>query len=388
MRVFSTRRWVVRAALCVAALAVAALSSPTPAVAQFGGGGGGGGMGGGPGGGMPASMFGEKRKARDDEARGPSMSATDEPVAEIRIVGNKTIPTDQILNQLQTRVGRPFDPALVQRDVRKLYSRSWFLDVQPSYDKTAAGRVVIFKVIERPVIRYIQYLGNEGIRDKKLAKETGLKVGGSLDPEAVQEARRKIIDLYHRTGYNNVQVAHSRRCQADRPRHRVRHPRRHVPEDLGSQLRRQRIRQRPPAQNTDRIQAAADVALQGLRRSRTAGRRRDKLTAYYRAFGYFEAKIGEPIIEFDEKNKWVTVTFVIHEGPRYDVRGSPVHRQQDLRQYVAGDGAEAALRPAVRAGQDERRRGAAQGNLRQPGLCLCRHPGRADLPRGAGQARS
>src|SRR4029079_14250613 len=44
----------------------------------------------------------------------------------------------------------------------------------------------------------------------------------------------------------------------------------------------------------------------------------NKLTAYYRSFGYFDAKIGRQL-EFDEKNKWLTLRFVIHEGPRYQV---------------------------------------------------------------------
>src|SRR4029079_9271666 len=43
-----------------------------------------------------------------------------------------------------------------------------------------------------------------------------------------------------------------------------------------------------------------------------------KLTAYYRSFGYFDAKIGRQKL-FDEKNKWLTLRFVIHEGPRYQV---------------------------------------------------------------------
>ena len=176
---------------------------------------------------------------------GLSLSATDEPVAEIRIVGNKTIPTSQILNQLQTRVGRPFDPALVQRDVRKLTARGWFVDVQPTYEQTPNGRIVIFKVVERPIVRYVEYLGNDGIRDKKLAKETDLKVGGSVDPYAVEEARRKIIDLYHRNGFNNVASHHPGRQQADRPGHRVRDQRRHRPKDLEGRVRRQRVRQRP-----------------------------------------------------------------------------------------------------------------------------------------------
>ena len=149
-------------------------------------------------------MFGKKKDSRPTS--GPSLSATDEPVADIRIVGNSTIPTSKIMNELQTRIGRPFDPALVQKDIRKLASRGWFVDVQPTYEQAPNGRIVIFKVVERPIVRYVEYLGNEGVRTKKLAKEVDLKVGGPVDPYAVQEAKRKLIDLYHRNGYNNAQV--------------------------------------------------------------------------------------------------------------------------------------------------------------------------------------
>ena len=74
---------------------------------------------------------------------GPSLSATDEPVAEIRVVGNKTIPTTQILNELQSRVGRPFDPALVQRDVRKLKDLGLTISLGTGYRLSPRGAAVL-----------------------------------------------------------------------------------------------------------------------------------------------------------------------------------------------------------------------------------------------------
>ena len=44
-----------------------------------------------------------------------------------------------------------------------------------------------------------------------------------------------------------------------------------------------------------------------------------KLTTYYRGSGFFEARVGRQL-EFNEKQKWLTITFVIDEGPRYKVR--------------------------------------------------------------------
>jgi outer membrane protein insertion porin family len=265
---------------------------------------------------MPASMFGGKKETR--VVSGPSLSATDEPVAEIRIVGNKTIPTTQILNELQTRVGRPFDPALVQRDVRKLAARGWFVDVRPRYEQADRGRVVIFEVVERPVIRYVEYLGNHGIRTKKLAKETDLKVGGSVDPSAVEEGRRKLISLYQRNGFNNAQVTILEGNKAT---------------DQGVVY----VINEGAAQKVWKVEFEGNAfASDGQLRTKIETKRPtlmvfkgfldretldgdvDRLTAYYRSYGFFQAKVGRQLI-FNNNSKWVTLRFVIHEGPRYDV---------------------------------------------------------------------
>ena len=119
----------------------------------------------------PGTLF--KKKPESREIAGLSAAATDEPVAEIQIVGNKLVPTTQILNEMQTRVGRPYDPVMVQRDVRKLAMKAWFVSVEPQVQQSPNGKVVVIKVVERPTIRYVEYLGNKGIRDTKLAKETG-----------------------------------------------------------------------------------------------------------------------------------------------------------------------------------------------------------------------
>jgi outer membrane protein insertion porin family len=264
----------------------------------------------------PSTIFGKKKETR--EVSGPSLSATDEPVADIRIVGNSTIPTSKILNELQTRVGRPFDPALIQRDIRTLTARGWFVDVQPTYQQTPAGRVVTLKVAERPVVRYVEYLGNSGLRTKKLQQETDLKVGGPVDPYAVQEAKRKLIDLYRRNGFNNAQVSV---LEGDKPTdhgivfvinegasQKIWKVEFVGNEFLSASRLKTKIDSKPPLMMlfkgyVDREQIDGDV---------------NKLTAFYRSFGYFDARIGRQL-EFDEKNKWLTLRFVIHEGQRYEV---------------------------------------------------------------------
>ena len=53
----------------------------------------------------------------------------------------------------------------------------------------------------------MQYVGNTKIKDKTLSKQTLLKVGGSADPYALQEGKRKLADYYVSKGFNNVQIS-------------------------------------------------------------------------------------------------------------------------------------------------------------------------------------
>ena len=47
---------------------------------------------------------------------------------------------------------------------------------------------------------------------------------------------------------------------------------------------------------------------------------RKSLEAYYRGLGFWHARISDPIYEYNEKMNWVTITFVIDEGPRFKIR--------------------------------------------------------------------
>ncbi|MEO2045925.1 MAG: BamA/TamA family outer membrane protein [Pirellulales bacterium] len=242
-----------------------------------------------------------------------------EQVAEIRILGNDTISTERIASQLSTRVGRPFDRSVVTRDVYKLANLGWFVDVKPLYETTPQGRIVFFQVSERPTIRYVTYLGNKNISAKKLAKQTNLEVGGSIDPYAVEEGRRKIREHYQSSGYNNVQITI---LEGTKPTdqgvvyliNEGQSQKIWKVQFVGNEFvpgRRLKslIQSKPPLMMlfngyVDLDQINSDV---------------DQLTAYYRSFGFFQARVGRKL-DFNEQGNWADLTFVIDEGPRYAVR--------------------------------------------------------------------
>jgi outer membrane protein insertion porin family len=240
-------------------------------------------------------------------------------IGDVRIVGNQAISAAKVRSYLKTRPGRPFDPEVVQSDVRQLVSRGLFRDVRTYTQHTPQGLVVTFQVFERPTVNYIKFVGNVGLREKLLLRESGLKVGEALNYYAVDEARRKLEELYEGRGYRRAHVTVLEGM----------HPR-----DQGVVFR---VHEGPLARvakvNVVGNTIASDARIKTQVKSKPGflyliggaveqskiDEDIERLTAYYRGLGYFHAKVGREL-KYDSSGKWLTVTFVINEGPRYRLR--------------------------------------------------------------------
>lgn len=237
----------------------------------------------------------------------------------IRLQGNAQTEETRIRSMIKSRVGREFDPEQIQSDVRRLAASGLFRDVQILTDKSAEGIYVTFQFEERPRIAYIKFLGNESVRDKTLLKKSEMKMEGTLNKYVIEEARLKLEDYYHTRGHGKatVQVVEGLN-----------------PEDKGVAFM---IHEGPLARigTTDFIgnSIASDARLKTQVKSKPGWfyvlngeldktqveQDVDSLTAYYRSLGFFKAQINR-IIKYSDSGKWAYVTFVIDEGPRYEVR--------------------------------------------------------------------
>lgn len=243
----------------------------------------------------------------------------EEQVIEVRVVGNRHRNVQEILGLMKTKVGRPFDAPQLQRDVKTLMSKGWFVDVKPRRDNVPGGVIITMEVVERAILEYVKFLGNKKVPKGSLAKQVDLKKGSPLDPYMVDEGKRKLEDYYKTKGFNGVQVTilegtklndrgaiyliHEGPSQKIKVVH-------FVGNTIASEGRlRTQIHSKPPIL----------WVFGGIFDRKKLDEDMDKLTAYYRGLGFFKARIGREITDNPEQDK-ITVTWVIDEGPRYKVR--------------------------------------------------------------------
>src|SRR5208282_4461470 len=249
----------------------------------------------------------------------PPVAPAEEMVVDVRVEGNRTVSLDKILHKIRTRAGRPYVEEQVQQDVRELSKMGVFVFVRPLIQRVQGGVVVKFQVAERPLLQDVIIVGNDTYLTSALKKEAELKAGDAADPFAVENGRRKIQDYYEKKGFSKVRVTVLEGNKAgdlravyivdEGPRQRVFWVNFVGNHFVSAARLKTLIESHPPylylfSGEVDRKQIDEDVA---------------KLTAYYRDFGFFHATIGRTL-ELNEKQNWMTINFVIDEGPRYSVR--------------------------------------------------------------------
>lgn len=123
------------------------------------------------------------------------------PVADIRVIGNKNIDTDTILNQIRTARGQPYSAALVEQDRQAILRLGLFAEVQPEVTPSALGMVVTFRVVENEVVRSIAIEGNKAISTDEILKVLNIPLDAVFSSPIFEKNVENIIKLYDEKGY-------------------------------------------------------------------------------------------------------------------------------------------------------------------------------------------
>jgi outer membrane protein insertion porin family len=128
------------------------------------------------------------------------------PIGSIRIVGNVSIKTENILSKVYSRVGDLFDVARADKDVERIAE---LIGVDSArYDTSIVDNKIVltFVVVEKDIVRSIEFVGNERIRAKILRRRLGFMIRDYLDLISAESGRTALEELYLKRGFAFVQV--------------------------------------------------------------------------------------------------------------------------------------------------------------------------------------
>lgn len=250
---------------------------------------------------------------------GPAEAQEPPTVSRVQVIGARRWPESAVLNMLSTRVGQPFQPDRVLEDTRKLdLTQRYVVGVTASHQITNDGVEVTFRVVERATIKEIIYHGAKHLSKDELESLTGLRKNMPMSVALNQRAAAAIERAYHQKGRLFAKVYLEEGGKDDDLRVVFR-----ITEGPVVRIRDIRFEGAQfvsSARLKTQIDSGATFAgFGGVYNPMMLEHDVTKLREYYRAFGFFDAKI-KPEIKWNPGFETVDVVFVVDEGQRFLVR--------------------------------------------------------------------
>ena len=135
-----------------------------------------------------------------------------QPISKIDFNGLKNVKKSDLNGVVSSYIDSPFTDEVYNEILDRLYSLEFFEDITP-YAKHASNDksdvLLVFEVVERPVIKDINFLGNHKIRNGELRETIKNKTSDIYIESKILIDERLIRNFYLKKGYNASYVTHS-----------------------------------------------------------------------------------------------------------------------------------------------------------------------------------
>src|SRR5678810_699661 len=123
----------------------------------------------------------------------PQTLQTPDPkrIEDVRVTGNRRIPTETIKYQLQTKPNDRFNLDVIRGDIKRLYAQGHFDDIRVDEEPGKTGKIITFRVTEKKTIRSVKYEGlnsitNSEILEKLKEKKSTITQESNYDPSRIK----------------------------------------------------------------------------------------------------------------------------------------------------------------------------------------------------------
>lgn len=283
--------------------------------------------------------------------------AEGEKIVEVQIQGNRLIESAAIQNVLKVRSGDNLYNDKTDADIRSIYKLGYFSDVQALTEQSDKGTVLIYTVLEKPIVRSIKFEGNKELTTDKLKEALEFRQNAIFSTKDLAKSVAKIKKLYGDDGYYLADV----QTRIDKS----------SPTDLsvtfkiveGKKILISDIR-------FDGNRAFSNRKLRGVMETKeswfmswltSAGTYKEEvlkndallITDFYLNNGYINVKVGEPTIKLNDSKTALEVSIGITEGDQYRIgeigfKGELLEPAADLRKKLKSEPGEIFSRATLR----------------------------------------
>ncbi len=122
-------------------------------------------------------------------------------VSSLEIIGSVNVPVNEVAKKIPIKVGGYFSKNKIIKGQRELLETGMYREVIPDVYQYPEGLVVVYSVIENPIINGVQIKGNTKYTTEELKSLINIEPGKVLNLNNLRDARDKILKKYNEDGY-------------------------------------------------------------------------------------------------------------------------------------------------------------------------------------------
>jgi outer membrane protein insertion porin family len=260
-------------------------------------------------------------------------------VEEIAVEGNRRVEQRYVQSLLSVSPGRPLSTAEIDQDIRALFATGRFEDVSAEIDERDGKSVLVFRVVERPLLREVSFSGNKEIKTDKLGGMVNAKSVEFYRPQLLPGWIEIIKKAYVAEGYYATEVEPkvtiNERNEANVS----------LNIDEGEQVYVTRIlfegnkvfsaKQLKKAMFTKEKWFLSFITGRGAFQENLLQTDQDVIADQYYNQGYIQVKVKKPLVTLLEDKKSMEILFEIEEGEQFrigavDVQGDLLKSEEEL----------------------------------------------------------
>lgn len=279
-------------------------------------------------------------------------------IADVVVRGNQRIDASAILNAIASKSGEYLDSDRTDADIRAIYKLGQFRDVQVSTEPGSKGLVLVYSVIEKPIIREIRFEGNKELKQEKLQEGLLLRRNAVFAQKDLDAAVAKLKKQYQDEGFYLVDI---------QPKVEQRTGNEYLVSlqiTEGTKIRISDI-------NFEGTAAFSPRKLRGVMETKEkwfmswltgAGTYKEEvlrndgllIADHYMNNGYINVKVGEPKVKLAEDRESLVVDIAVTEGDQFRIgtinfSGDILYPEQDIRKKLKSEAGAVFNRSTLRA---------------------------------------
>ncbi len=244
--------------------------------------------------------------------------AADLKVKEIRYEGNHRISKETIFAYLDVIQGEEATNEIIDKSIKHLFETGFFSDVRIALQ----NNILTVGVVENPLINQIGFDGNKRIEDSDLLQEITMRANSVFSPYKLQADLNRITGLYQKMGRYSINVE-PKVIKLDQNRVNLVYE---IIEGKESVIRKINFAGNKQFSDSDLADVIASKEYRFYRFFSSAAvydpdkleYDKEMLRRFYMNRGYAAFKITAATSELSMNKDGFLVTFVIHEGDKYN----------------------------------------------------------------------